>query len=115
MFRTFAEAEAFLRTREDFERRGPGGWRPDLAPARALVAALGEPQRRCRVLHVGGTKGKGSTATFLAEVLRAAGRRVGLYTSPHLERVTERIVVDGEEIGAEGFVAAVGRAAAATA
>ncbi len=111
MFRTFAEAESFLRTREDFERRARGGWRPDLGPARALAAALGEPQRRYRVLHVGGPKGKGSTATFLAEVLRSSGRRVGLYTSPHLERVTERIVVDGEEIGAEGFVAAVGRAA----
>jgi dihydrofolate synthase/folylpolyglutamate synthase len=112
VIRTLAEAEAFLRTREDFERRAREGWRPDLAPVRALLAALGEPQRRYRTVHVGGTKGKGSTATFLAEILRAGGSRVGLYTSPHLERVTERIVVDGEEISGEAFAEAVGRAAA---
>jgi len=112
VFRTPGEAEGFLRTREDNERRSREGWRPDLAPARALVEALGNPHRAFRTVHVGGTKGKGSTALFLAEILRAGGRRVGLYTSPHLERVTERIVVEGKEIGEEAFARAVGKAAA---
>ncbi|MEE2775462.1 MAG: folylpolyglutamate synthase/dihydrofolate synthase family protein [Acidobacteriota bacterium] len=60
-----------------------------------LLAALGQPQGAYPVILVGGTNGKGSTATVLSEILRAAGRRVGLYTSPHLEVVEERIRVDG--------------------
>jgi dihydrofolate synthase/folylpolyglutamate synthase len=70
----------------------------------AALARLGHPERRLgRVVHVGGTNGKGSTAAMIAAMLRAAGRRVGLYTSPHLSRVTERIRIDGVEIGREAF------------
>jgi len=56
---------------------------------------VGNPQRHFRSLHVGGTNGKGSTAAFLESMLRAAGHRVGLYTSPHLVSFTERMQVDG--------------------
>jgi dihydrofolate synthase / folylpolyglutamate synthase len=62
------------------------------------LAALGFPERRAPVLLVGGTNGKGSTCAMAAAALRAAGHRVGLYTSPHLVRFNERIAVDGREI-----------------
>ncbi|GAO05073.1 folylpolyglutamate synthase/dihydrofolate synthase family protein [Anaeromyxobacter sp. PSR-1] len=60
--------------------------------------ALGHPERGYRVLHVGGTNGKGSTCAMAAAALREAGLRTGLYTSPHLVRFNERIQVDGVEI-----------------
>ncbi|MGH7407839.1 MAG: bifunctional folylpolyglutamate synthase/dihydrofolate synthase [Candidatus Methylomirabilales bacterium] len=66
---------------------------------RRLLRALGHPERALRTVHVGGTNGKGSTAALLAAILRAAGLRVGLYTSPHLLDFTERIQVNGEPIG----------------
>jgi dihydrofolate synthase/folylpolyglutamate synthase len=65
---------------------------------RRLLLALGGPERAFRAVHVGGTNGKGSTAALLAGILGAAGRRVGLYTSPHLLEFTERIQVNGEPI-----------------
>lgn len=67
----------------------------DLARMDRLCERLGRPERTYRVAHVAGTKGKGSTSTFLASCLRAAGRRVGLYTSPHLCHLGERIAVGG--------------------
>ncbi len=65
-----------------------------------LASRLGEPQRHYRILHIGGTNGKGSTAAMAAAILQAAGYRVGLYTSPHLIDFRERIRVNGEPIGA---------------
>jgi dihydrofolate synthase/folylpolyglutamate synthase len=62
------------------------------------LASLGNPERHFAAVHVGGTNGKGSTSTMLAEVLRAAGHRVGLYTSPHLVSFRERVTVDGVPI-----------------
>ncbi|MDX9899835.1 MAG: bifunctional folylpolyglutamate synthase/dihydrofolate synthase, partial [Spirochaetia bacterium] len=56
------------------------------------------PDRAYRVVHVAGSKGKGSTATMLASIMKAAGKRVGLYTSPHLLSFTERIAIDGEPV-----------------
>jgi dihydrofolate synthase / folylpolyglutamate synthase len=63
-----------------------------------ILKAIGDPHRGLRAVHIGGTNGKGSTAAMVAAILRSAGYRVGLYTSPHLERFTERIRVDGQEI-----------------
>jgi dihydrofolate synthase/folylpolyglutamate synthase len=68
-----------------------------------LCAALGDPQQRYRSVHIAGTKGKGSTAALLTSVLRAAGYRVGLYTSPHLHTLRERVQVDGQPIVAGTF------------
>ena len=65
---------------------------------RALLARLGHPERSYGVIHVGGTNGKGSVCAGLARILREAGFRVGLYTSPHLHSFTERIQIDGEAI-----------------
>jgi dihydrofolate synthase/folylpolyglutamate synthase len=69
-----------------------------LANIGTLLAELGSPERSVPAVIVGGTNGKGSTATFLARIARASGLRVGLYTSPHLQRFNERITVDDVEI-----------------
>jgi dihydrofolate synthase / folylpolyglutamate synthase len=61
----------------------------------ALLDAIGRPERRLRILHIGGTNGKGSTAAMAAAMLQASGMRVGLYTSPHLVEFRERISVNG--------------------
>lgn len=64
------------------------------------LALIGDPHRRLRAVHIAGTKGKGSVAAMLDAVLRAAGLRVGLYTKPHLVRLTERTRIDGAEMPA---------------
>ena len=71
---------------------------------RTLLAALGNPQRACRVVHVAGTNGKGSTCAMIAAGLQAAGYRTGLYTSPHLIEPTERIRINGQDISQPSFV-----------
>ena len=75
----------------------------DLENISTLAEALGHPERRYRSIHIAGTNGKGSTAAFIESILRTAGRKTGLYTSPHLERINERIRVNGEEISDEEF------------
>src|SRR5262249_49552067 len=65
---------------------------------REALEELGHPELLLRVVQVAGTNGKGSTCAFLASILRTAGHRVGLYTSPHLVQVNERIVIHGEAI-----------------
>lgn len=106
--RTFEEAQRFLDGRANLERIASGRRaRLDLGPTRALCEAVGNPERSFRSVHIAGTVGKGSTAHFLAALLRRLGFRTGLYVSPHLERVTERISVDGREIREEGFVEAL--------
>ena len=71
-----------------------------------LVADLGNPHRAVPCAHIAGTNGKGSTAAILESILRDAGLRTGLYTSPHLERINERIRLDGEPVSNEIFAAA---------
>jgi dihydrofolate synthase/folylpolyglutamate synthase len=92
------QARAFWYGLINYEIRSPAPDDLKLDRMRALLSRLGEPQRRYPILHVAGTKGKGSTAAMLAAVLRSAGCRVGLFTSPHLRRVEERMQVDGEPI-----------------
>jgi len=81
----------------------------DLKNITAVCEHLGQPQREFQSVHVAGTNGKGSTSAMLDSILRAAGARTGLYTSPHLERINERIRVGGREISDEDFAAAFGR------
>lgn len=70
----------------------------DLTRMVALLERLDNPHQACPVIHVAGTKGKGSTAALIASVLQAGGYRVGFYTSPHLQEYTERIQVNGQPI-----------------
>lgn len=80
----------------------------------AALGALGDPQGSFRSVLVAGTNGKGSVAAMLESILRAAGHRTGLYTSPHLTRYEERILVGGRPVAPEAFGAAVGRVRDAT-
>ena len=75
----------------------------DLAHMRVLLAGLEHPERRVPGVLIAGTNGKGSTAATLASILRASGLRTGLYTSPHLVRINERICINGEPIGDNDF------------
>ena len=79
---------------------------PSLTRIRDLVTVLGDPQDAVPVIMVAGTNGKTSTARMIDSVLRGFGLRVGRYTSPHLESVTERITLDGEPVPQDRFVAA---------
>lgn len=74
---------------------------------RHLLARLGDPHLAAPVIHIAGTKGKGSTATFIARMLSAAGYRTGLYTSPHLLRLEERFQIDHQNCSPAAFVALV--------
>ncbi len=82
---------------------------------RAVLEALGRPQDRLRFVHVAGTNGKGSTCAMIESALRAAGRRTGLFTSPHLAEPTERIRIDGRPISADRFAEAFNRVHSANA
>jgi dihydrofolate synthase/folylpolyglutamate synthase len=75
----------------------------DLAHMRVLLAALDNPERRFPSVLIAGTNGKGSTASTVASILQASGLRTGLYTSPHLVRINERVRIDGQQIGDDDF------------
>ena len=93
---TFPPSHAYLNSFTNFEHhlnQLKGGQEFDLSRVRELLRLLGNPQRDLKIIHVAGTKGKGSTCAFLSHILSGAGHRVGLYTSPHLHRVNERMRV----------------------
>src|SRR5450755_530141 len=75
----------------------------DLAHMRVLLGAMNHPELALPSVLIAGTNGKGSTAATLSSILRASGLKTGLYTSPHLIRINERIRVNGEEIGDDDF------------
>lgn len=110
MFRTFAGAMAYLRRFTDYEQRRPADYDArfyNLDRTRSLLEALGHPERAFASVHIAGTKGKGSTAHMLESIFLAAGVRTGLYTSPHLVRLFERIRIGGREIRERDFLAAM--------
>jgi dihydrofolate synthase/folylpolyglutamate synthase len=94
----YEQALAFWYSLVNFERRVPQADDLKLDRMRALLALLDNPHDRLRIVHVAGSKGKGSTSAMLASIFQTAGYRTGLFTSPHLCRVEERIQVDGEAI-----------------
>jgi len=85
------------------DRAGEQAVEPRIEATRRAVELLGDPQRSFRVIHITGTNGKGSTARIADALLRAHGLRTGVLTSPHLERVNERITIDGEPVSDEAF------------
>lgn len=104
------EAEAWLEGLINLERLPDlRRARLSLAPVLRLLESLGRPDRGQRILHIAGSKGKGSTALLAEALLRAAGLRVGTFTSPHLERWTERFRIDGAEAEGPALAAAVER------
>lgn len=92
------------RTRADavysalLQRQGEQWVQPRVERTRRVLELLADPQRTYRVIHVTGTNGKTSTSRIIESLLRAMGLRTGLFTSPHLERFTERILIDGEPV-----------------
>ena len=98
---TYAEAVARILALRGGER---AGMRPGLERIEAVLDAIGRPEQGFTIAQVGGTNGKGSISAMLAAILQAAGRRVGLYTSPHLAHYRERIRVDGRPISESEFV-----------
>lgn len=98
---TYAEAVHRLLALRGGEQ---AGMRPGLERIETLLDALGRPERRYTLIQVGGTNGKGSVSSMLAAMLKAAGRRTGLYTSPHLVSFRERIRIDGAAISEDGVV-----------
>ncbi len=88
---------------ELYARPGQPRRKFSLAEIGVLLSELGDPQRRIRAVLIAGTNGKGSTASTLASILTASGMRTGLYTSPHLARVNERIRIGEAEIADEDF------------
>ena len=98
---TYGEAVARILALRGGERVG---MRPGLERIEAMLDAIGRPEQAFTIVQVGGTNGKGSISAMLAAILQAAGRRVGLYTSPHLAHYRERIRVDGRPISESDFV-----------
>ena len=98
---SFEDAVAYLDTFVNYEKRPPREPAPrsmGLERVVALLERLGSPHARTPCIHIAGTKGKGSTAAMVSSILVASGYRTGLYTSPHLVDVRERIRLDGEPI-----------------
>jgi len=103
---TYAEASAYLlgTINESLSRHGARR----LERMAAFLRHLGEPQLDYPTLHVGGTSGKGSSATMLAAALTASGKRTGLHTKPHLTSMTERARIDGRAVSEETFAELLG-------
>ena len=114
--RDYQSASDFLFGRINYERTRSVPYRSrgfKLDRMRQLAARVGHPEQAFPAIHIAGTKGKGSTAAMIASVLGVAGYRTGLYTSPHLHRLEERFVVDGQPCDEETLVSLLSRLQAA--
>ncbi|MBW3622354.1 MAG: bifunctional folylpolyglutamate synthase/dihydrofolate synthase [Armatimonadetes bacterium] len=100
---TLEEAEAYL------SGLGKYGWKLGLERIKALCAAFGHPERRFRSVHVAGSNGKGSTAAMVAAILQDAGFKTGLYVSPYVYTVRERVQINGEMIPEDDFTRLIER------
>jgi dihydrofolate synthase/folylpolyglutamate synthase len=105
-----ARVMARLDALTDWERRPRNTMRVGLEPMRDLAVRLGDPQKSFRSIHVAGTKGKGSVSALIEAALAHAGLRVGRYASPHVERITERVSVQGHDVDEPTLARALNRA-----
>ncbi len=99
-------ADTYQNCLEKMYRLGRFGIKLELETIRNILARLGHPDTQYPCVHVAGTNGKGSTATYMASILQAAGFKTGIYTSPHLVKFNERICIDGHMISDADVVAA---------
>jgi len=99
----FPAAVDYILSFADYERMPRSAVVFDLRRMERLLARLGNPQNAAKSVHIAGTKGKGSTAAMLASVLKQSGYRTGLYTSPHLLSIRERIQINGRQISEDEF------------
>jgi dihydrofolate synthase/folylpolyglutamate synthase len=108
MISSLQDVLSFLSQHTDYERQQGGRTRDifDLERMNEVLNRLARPELAYRTAHIAGTKGKGSTARFLASALQSQGLKVGLFTSPHLERLTQRIEINGVEITERAMVEA---------
>jgi len=107
---TYQEALDYIYSFVDYERSSlEGPRRFDLSRITALLELLGQPHQRYKAVHIAGTKGKGSTAAMIESILRAAGHKTGLFTSPHLHTYRERIQTGGQLITEKRLAAHVER------
>lgn len=93
---TYAEATAYLHALPSFVTQGAEAFAPGLERIEALMQVMGHPHLKYPVVHIAGTNGKGSTASFLASIAFSLGKKVGLHTSPHLFHLAERLRVNGK-------------------
>ena len=106
---TYSEAIDYLYSaRPPFHLVGADAYKPGLDNTLRLMAHVGNPHEKLRAVHVAGTNGKGSTSHLIAAALQASGLKVGLFTSPHLVSLTERIRINGKPIAEEEVAAFIG-------
>ncbi len=104
-FSSYSETLDFLYAQLPmFTRIGSAAYKKDLHNIQALCNALGNPERKFKSIHVGGTNGKGSTSHMLAAILQTAGYKTGLHTSPHLKDFRERIRINGELVTEQSVI-----------
>jgi dihydrofolate synthase/folylpolyglutamate synthase len=111
--RTYTSALNYLSAQTDYEQLLRVRYNRDtfsLDRMRLLLKKLGNPHKELQAVHIAGTKGKGSTATMLASMLQACGHKVGLYTSPHICDLRERIAVNGQMISQAALTRLIARA-----
>ncbi len=111
--RTYDSAMKYLLSQTDYEKMLRVRYNSDtfsLERMEKLLGKLGNPHKSLKSVHIAGTKGKGSTATMLAHMLRACGHKVGLYTSPHVCDIRERIAINGDMISRAAMARLISRA-----
>ena len=97
---TYQEAEAYINDTPRFTTKNT------LENTRMVLDAMGHPERKMKLIHVAGSNGKGSVCAYLSSILKAAGKEVGLFTSPHLVKINERFKINEEDVSDELFLEA---------
>ena len=97
---TYEEAESYINDTPRFTKKNT------LENTRMVLDAMGHPERKMKLIHVAGSNGKGSVCAYLSSILKAAGKEVGLFTSPHLVKINERFKINEEDVSDELFLEA---------